>query len=96
MTIREFTLYTGYVPESEEEFAQIERDRHVFNAPVKVFCECWINAYYATKVSQNKQKVHELVQKIALQPSMLEPIKSEIEAIKIMLANMRRAYIASI
>lgn len=96
MTIEEFTLYTGYVPESEDEFASIERDKKVFNAPTKEFCDAWINTYYVAKVIQANQKIRELTYELRNSAEMYMLIKCKIDRIWIMIGNMRYAYMQTL
>lgn len=80
MTIEEFTLYTGYVPNNTAEFDAIERDRQVFNAPAKRFCSIWIKCYYTLKAS-------EVMRRRRVTKDIFEA-----EACTIMLQNMKNAY----
>lgn len=83
MTLEEFTTETGYVPQTTGEFDQIEHDRKVFNAPMKIFCRVWIQCYYtikATEIMRRKRETKDIF---------------EADACRIMLNNMRNAYLAA-
>lgn len=84
MTLEEFTLYTGYVPVTTAEFDAIERDRQLFRAPAKLFCRIWIKCYYLIKEMEVKSRMRGAIDIF------------EADACRIMLRNMKNAYLKAI